>query len=503
MNPTLFTNHLDAPPVPAVVRRYDMHANYLLPIVHSYPATVPRYVEVRPGYQSRIVKSQLLEGLSSVWVMRLENVFASASRLRSASEVNLAGQKRRDEALWDLVQAQEKKSKVNVGRWESREAGKIGRDRFQRTDGDSHGSGIAILGHYPPVHSAGHAFTSTKDGTYMLGKDGLQSAAQSGNHQLSFNNTLPIHFHVDHALQSLTIQNPPGSKTQTTSYPKPCVDACIEAQAQDIMLRLRNGSSQLSVAYGVNPGKVHKRVVTLAQAATDVEISSKRLMIRRPRMWEMGVMSLQTLLLGQRHGRTSRLIGAKETLFRHDGADGEEKALLLADTRPLSETTAMVFDFTFISHHLFPDRAVILIQSDHMSAATSAPRGGDKNTGPQIDIITTLLEDLYHDRFGGSDFPRPSWKFSNRRIESQLAERDEKTGKYQGLGQGIREMLKALNEAMGGYVSPELLPERIRKVYEDVTLEPDTEGIEINAGNVVDVILQVDALRVEGMKNVQ
>lgn len=219
--PKVFTDHLDPPPTPADPKRYDMYSNFLYPIRQSYPTTVPKYVTVRPGYQCRILKSQLLDGLSPEWVARLEHVFLSASKLKVVSEVDLEGQRIRDEALWDLIQAQEKKSKVSVSRWENQEAGKVGRGRFQRTDGDSHGSGIAILGHYPPMHGSGHAFTSTKDGTYMLGRDGLQSPGLSGNHQLSFNNTLPIHFEVDHLLQSLTIRNPTGSKKATTSYPRP------------------------------------------------------------------------------------------------------------------------------------------------------------------------------------------------------------------------------------------------------------------------------------------
>jgi len=349
--PKVFTDHLDPLPTPAEPKRYDMYSNYLYPMPQSYPATVPKYVVVRPGYQRRILKSQLLEGLSSEWVARLEHVFLSASKLKVASDMDLDGQRTRDEALWDLIQTQEKKSKVSVSRWENGEAGKVGRGRFQRADGDTHGSGIAILGHYPPMHGSGHAFTSTKDGTYMLGRDGLQSPGLSGNHQLSFNNTLPIHFEVDHLLQSLTIRNSTGSKKATTSYPKACIDLCIREQANDILLRLRNGASQISVAYGVNPGAVHELVATLAQAATDIEVSSKRIMLRRPRMWEMGCMSLQTLLIGQRHGASTRMIGIKESLFKHEGADLEENSLLLADGRPLSESTAMVFDFTFISCH--------------------------------------------------------------------------------------------------------------------------------------------------------
>jgi hypothetical protein len=499
--PKVFTDHLDPPPTPADPKRYDMYSNFLYPIRQSYPTTVPKYVTVRPGYQCRILKSQLLDGLSPEWVARLEHVFLSASKLKVVSEVDLEGQRIRDEALWDLIQAQEKKSKVSVSRWENQEAGKVGRGRFQRTDGDSHGSGIAILGHYPPMHGSGHAFTSTKDGTYMLGRDGLQSPGLSGNHQLSFNNTLPIHFEVDHLLQSLTIRNPTGSKKATTSYPKACIDVCIKSQADDIILRLRNGASQINIAYGVNPGAVHELVATLAQAATDIEVSSKRIMLRRPRMWEMGCMSLQTLLLGQRHGASTRIIGIKESLFKHEGADNEENTLLLADKRPLSEKTAMVFDFTFISCSHYPDRAIILYQSDHMSAATSVPKGGNRDTAPQLDIISTLLEDLYHDRFGGSMFPRPTWKFANRRIQSQLDESDPKDGKYHGLGQGVRRLLTGLNDSLEGYVNADLLPERIRRVHQDVELIRDDQGVEINAGNVIDVILQVDAMRVESMKD--
>jgi len=136
-----------------------------------------------------------------------------------------------------------------------------------------------------------------------------------------------------------------------------------------------------------------------------------------------------------------------------------------------------------------------------MSAATSAPKGGDRDTAPHFDIISTLLEDLYHDRFGGSMFPRPTWKFSNRRIQSQLDTADPKDGKYHGLGQGVRRLLTGLNDSLEGYVNADLLPERIRRVHQDVALIRDDKGVELNASNVIDVILQVDAMRVDSMKD--
>ena len=482
-----------------------MHRLNLVPYAQSYPSLISQ-VTPRTGYKCRIEKSDLISQLDSNWSARLNFAIESASKIVPLAVVDLDQQKRKDEELWNIITAQEKKAKLETKRWENIQAGKVGKDRFQRTDGVWDAAGIVILGHYPPTHGSGHAFTASKDGTRMLGMDGVQSASLSGNFQMAFSNLLPVFFDVDHMAQSLTIKNPTGSKTKTTSYPQRVINECINYHAKELLDRLANGASQFHFAFGSNPGKVHASVaLTAAEKKDEIKMRSVQVRCRVPRLWEMAVMSLEMLLLCQRHGGASSMVGEDKNLFNNQGLDDMERRAVKADKSgiPLTPNTSITIDLVLLSHVNHPDRCMVLVSSDHMTAATSVPKGGNVRIAPRTDIITTLLEDIYFARLGGILFPRPSWKFTSRRIQSQLDVGNKASvGQYAGLGEGTRELLGRLNASRTGDVRAAYLPPSLKRMYEGIELRADPKGVEVNPANVVDRLLIADDLRVKKMAEV-
>lgn len=503
-DPKTFISPCVPPAIPTIPLRRDKHSPNLIPQAQSYPIAVPQYITPRTGYRCRIEQSDLIAGLSPEWAARLLYTIGSASQTVPLGAADLAKQQKRDNELWDIILTEEEKSKVEVELWENVKHGKVGRNKFQPTDGDTWNAGLVILANYPPIHESGHAFTSTVDGTRMLGMDGLQSPSLSGNFQLAFSDLLPAFFAVRRGGRSLTIQSTPGSVSETTAYPDSIVDSCIEYHANDIISRLQNGSSQFHFVFGANPSKVHAAVVLAAGRRDDIEQTTIQVECRIPRVWETGAMSLETLLLAQNFGGATKLIGKERSLFNDTYLDKHEKeAELAARTGTVTDKSSIIIDLILLSHANHPDRCMVLVKSGHMTAATSMPLGGDERTGPRIDMITTLLEDVYFARLGGILFPRPSWKFTARRIQSQLDVGNKVTeGQYAGLGEGTRELLKRLNASRTGDVNAAYLPPTLKRMYEGIELRADPRGVEVNPLNVVDRLLVADDLRVKKMAEV-
>jgi hypothetical protein len=226
----------------------------------QYPLSVPRSVDIRPGYKNRFLLQDFRKLLPETWRVSFDAAVKSASTIQAHDQVKMHESITRQDLLRQQIFAMEQGQIPDPKVFDIPEFGRIGNERFQYADGRPETAGMVLLLNYPPAHAVNHAMTVTKDTARHMSAGGLSSPTETGNFQLAWSNTLPLFFTVSEA-GSLQAS---GEDAENKRYPGAIVTFCVKQEAQNIMDRAAAGHSQWVFALGRNPertvGEIIKKV---------------------------------------------------------------------------------------------------------------------------------------------------------------------------------------------------------------------------------------------------
>lgn len=417
------------------------------PEMHTYPMEVPSCIDPRPRYYGRIPLDEVRDKVPASWLPSFDKACDNASRMVPYDQVDHHEVNARDNRfkvkIFDLQRSVYGRLPT---RFDIPSMGITGEKRYQHSDGCCNAAGICYLMHYPPPHRMPFAFTPSRDASGMLLRGGLISPTLSGNWQLCYENTVPLFFAVDETRDS-------GGKDHDqpiSKFDPKIIRDCILHRANEIMDRSSTGTSQWLFTFGETPAKVVDKVIELADKSEFHETKIIEWQCREQRDWELGVVCLRTLLLGQYHHATRRRVDSKGTLFDMH-LDGHEAGYVHDDLTKKDLVNPISIIFTLLRDVTKADSCIVMVKADHPTYATQYFKHPELSIGITLDMITTLAEDLFFDRFNSRRFPPPTWRFAHRKKNASLyateTRSDSQTGYHdRSLSVAHRGLLTSLDD---------------------------------------------------------
>lgn len=275
----------------------------------------------------------------------------------------------------------------------------------------------------------------------------------------------------------------------------------VEYRARQHLARASKGLSQFVFSYGGNAKSTVETVIRLARASSDHDIEFVSWECRPARPWEQGLLCLQSLILRQNHDSATQAIGHDKKLFNHALFDGDEQSLVHESMQPgfkAPEAVNISLDLVLLRDKRYPEACIVFVRSYHPSFSTEVFGHSEPRIGQTMDLAITLAEDLFFDRFTTRLFPRPDWRFSNRKNDAVLTEVSETEPKTPGLATKQKELLRQLfdhQSSQGKTVIPHSLPPVYLSRYQSATLVHNSNGVSLDPQDVVAIILELDRSR--------
>lgn len=239
--------------------------------------------------------------------------------------------------------------------------------------------------------------------------------------------------------------------------------------------------------------------VRRAEGSSDFEVTSITIRSRKVREWETGSMCLRTLLLRQTHGKSTKIIDTKASLFGNPNFDDKERQDVAMDEKGIHVQHHLEFKIFLVSHRDYPERCCLLFPQDHMSYATDTKGNSSLDIGTKLDIGITFAEDLLFDRFTLSLFPPPSWRFTHRKVLSLLIKDEEQERGIPAIGltEAMGILLSELGHYRGSNVSVDYLLPKFRNLHRSLLPVLSAQGVSVNISDPIDLILAGNSRRLQ------